>query len=138
MKRYYLSKIKMLTSPPGWSHRIAELGVDYEGGQIELDPQTGEPVHPALLALVGGIDHRQFQNDAEIVPFPQMAPDTKVSATHTATKLAFKANAKAIGFDELFIEFTVANADGWRDVLNTFGRLNNATFDVNNFDLDES
>lgn len=146
MKRYYLSKIKQVVDPSVGAtvttHRAAEIGgLDMVGGtgdQIAVDPQTGQPTAKAVLVLIGGINHKALQDDPELVPLPAVALDMKVSAIHTATKLAAKSAIKAFGFTDQEIEDIWSNADGMRDVLNAYGRKNVPEFDCNNFDLDES
>lgn len=144
MKRYYLSKIFCDTEgtygePGFWMHRLQTYpGIDYTGGEIKTDPVTGIPTEKALLCLVGGINHKQLQDDPELIPLPDVARDVKVSAIHTATKLKAKADIKALGFEDSEVEEVWGNADGLRDVLNHYGRKNNENFDANNFDLDES
>lgn len=143
MKKYYLSKIKQVMDPNigelVWKHRLQEyVGVEFLVGAIESDPNTGAPVHPAALVLVGGIDHAQFKNDPELIPMPDVAKDTKVSAIHTQTKLKCKADIKGFGFSDESVEAVWNNADGLRDVLSYYGKLNNPAFDPDNFDLDES
>lgn len=147
MKRYYLSKIEQYQDPGiglVYRHRMQvlqqELGMnfEYEGGEIATDPITGAPLHKALLVLVGGIDHKQFQDDAGLIPMPVVAHDTKVSAIHTATKVKARAAIKALGYSDAEVEAAWGNADGLRDVLNHYGKKNNANFDCDKFDLDES
>lgn len=141
MKRYYLSKITSAFDPSVGAvvnrHRLqAYPGVDYVGGEIDVNPQTGVPTQKALLVLVGGIDHAKFGNDPNLVPLPQVAIDMKVSSIHTATKLKAKSDVTKLGFTD--VETVWGNADGLRDVINHYGRLNNPNFDAANFDLDES
>lgn len=145
MKRYYLSKIKQVEVPViglVTTHRAAEIpGLDMVGGtgdEIAVDPVTGQPTAKAVLVLIGGINHRPLQDDPELIAMPAVAHDMKVSAIHTATKLKAKADIKKFGFSDEEVESVWGNADGMRDVLNTYGRHNKPTFDVNNFDLDES
>jgi len=141
MKRYYLSKIKgdgSFENP--FRHRIQEYpGVEYLGGEIAVHPlghpDAGKPVTKALLVLVGGVNHIPYQADPELVPMPDASADMKVAAIHTSTKLACKAKAKSFGFGDVDTEVVWGNADGLRDVLNHYGRLNNPNFDCNNFDL---
>jgi hypothetical protein len=141
MKKYYLSKIKRVTENgmTFWRHGIqAYPNVEYQGGEIKVDPVTGIPTEKALLVLVGGINHVRFNNDADLVAMPDVSKDTKVSAIHTTTKLDAKAKIKSIGFDDVQTEAAWGNADGMRDILNHYGQKNNPGFDCNNFDLDES
>jgi hypothetical protein len=143
MKRYYLSKIKQVTDPIlgelAWKHRLQEYaGVDFTVATIQTNAATGTPVHPFVLALVGGIDHKQFKDDPELIAMPAVAHDTKVSAIHTATKLACKQRIRQLGHSQAEVDEVWNNADGLRDVLLHYGRLNDPAFDVNDFDIDES
>jgi len=142
MKRYYLSKIKQVNDPlmgPVWVHRLQELpGVEYLGGEIAVDPQTGVPTQKALLVLVAGVNHRQFRDDPELIALPLVSHDIKIASVHTATKLRCKADIKALGFDAAEVETAFANADGFRDVVEHFGRKNNPDFDADAFDLYEN
>lgn len=145
MKRYYLSKIKQVHMPTlgdVWTHRLAELGTyDMVGGtgdEIAVHPDTGVPLHKAVLVLVGGIDHRQLVADPEIIPMPAVPLDMKVSSIHVPTKLVVKAAIRALGYSDAEVAAVWDNADGIRDVLQHYGRLNKPDFDCDNFDLDES
>jgi len=145
MKRYYLSEIFLDTSRTQdpfdvWRHRLQTVTppVDAAGWAIQIDPATGQPKTKALLVIVGGIDHSRLQNIPGVVPMPNVPHDVKVSSIHTGTKLKAKASIKALGYADADVEATWNNADGHRDVLNFYGRLNHPDFDVNNFDLDES
>lgn len=145
MKRFYLLKIERLFDEAFGDyvnrHRLQQdvyRGVEFLGGKIALDPATGLPTQKATLAIVGGIDHKRFLGDPGIVAMPMVAHDMKVSAIHTGTKLECKAAIKALGHDSQETEDVWGNADGMRDVLNHYGRLNDPDFDVNDFDLDES
>lgn len=145
MKRYYLSKIKLVDVPgfgPVWRHRLQELSdtmpIDYVGGEIAVDPNTGIPTQKALLVLVGGVDHQRLRGDPELVPLPAVAADTKVSAIHTPTKVGAKAAIRALGFTQQEVDAAWDNADGLRDVLNHYGKKNNPAFDADKFDVDES
>lgn len=142
MKKYYLSKIKAVQegNETFYRHRLQDIDyvdVEYLGGEIKVDQVTGIPTEKALLVLVGGVDHKRFQDDPELVPIPDVALDVKVSATKTLTKLDFKSKAKGLGLANADVDGIVDNADGWRDVVNALGQKNNAAFDCNNFDLDD-
>lgn len=144
VKRYYLSKIFQDTAgtygiTDAWHHRLQTYtGIDYVGGNIKVDPATGVPTEKALLVLVGGIDHSKLQNDPDLVPMPVVPLDIKVSSIQTDTKLTAKSAITKLGFDEAAVTDVWGNADGLRDIINHYGRLNNAEFDANNFDVDES
>lgn len=142
MKRYYGAAIYQAPDAMGilaWRHhlQVAYPGVDYVGGQIKVDPATGQPTEKALLVLVGSIDHKKFQADPKLVPFPAVALDMKVSAMHTKTKLDCKAGLVGLGFTEAEVDAVFNGADGMRDVLEYFGKKNNPDFSADVFDLDE-
>ena len=145
MKKYYLSKIKQVNLPNfglTWRHRLQEISdttpIDYEGGEIATDPQTGVPLHKFVLVLVGRVDHRIFNNDDELVPMPDISKDIKISAIQTAQKVKVKQAIKNLGITQAEIDAVWDNSDGLRDVLNNYGRLNNAQFDCDNFDLNDA
>lgn len=143
MKRYYLSPIKQYNDPQlgnYWGHHFQQAypGVEYEAGEILVDPVTGLPTEKALLILVGAINHRDYVADPDLVDLPNVNHDMKVSAIHSGTKVAAKAKAKnAAGYSDAEINEIWNNADGMRDILNAYGRKNNPNFDVNNFDLND-
>lgn len=138
VKRYYLSEIFLDPGPPqAWRHRFqaATSDIEYKGGEIAVDPVTGIPTQKALLILVGAINHGPFAAIPGLVALPDVASDTKVSSIHTSTKLQTIAKIKALGLGAAATDAAWGNADGLRDVLNHYGRLNNPSFDCNNFDL---
>lgn len=144
MRKYYLSKIKQYFEPGignYWGHALQQYeNVDYAGGEIKVDPLTGIPTEKALLVLVGSKDHARFKNDADLVEIPagRDSLNTQVGATDTPTKLKFRRDAKALGFADAEVESVADNIKSWKQVVNEFGRKNNAAFDADNFDLDEA
>lgn len=143
MKRYYLSKIKQYSDPDVglyYSHHLAQAhpNVDKVFTAEIMTDALGQPVTKAVLCVVGAVDHRALDQDADLVALPDMQPHVKVSATHTPTKNAFKKKCKDMGFADAEVESVVTNADGWADVLDHFGKKNNPAFDYRNFDTDES
>lgn len=138
MKRFYLSKIFRDDDPPlnPWMHKLQKYpDREYIGGEIRIDPQTGAPVAKAVLVLVAGRHHAVLASDPDIIPIPDVPFDVKVASMHTPTKLATKAALRRIGFSATEVDQVWDNADGMRDVLNYYGRMNNPKFDVNDFDL---
>jgi hypothetical protein len=138
MKKYYLSKIYQEIDPPlnPWKHRLQDYpGVEYKGGSIKVDPATGAATEKAMLVLVGAVDHKPFQGDPDLIPMPDFPADGKVAGMHTPTKLSTKGRIVALGHRPEDVDSVWNNADGYRDVLNHYGRLNNPAFDVNDFDL---
>jgi len=140
-QRFYLSKIKQYTEPglTYWAHafQVDHPGIEYKGGEIANDPVTGDPLYPHILIRVAAIDHTPFQGSDDLIPFPDVSPDVKVSSIHGPTKLAVKAKIMKHGVSKAEIDAVWDNADGMRDVLNYYGRLNNPDFDVNDFDLSD-
>jgi hypothetical protein len=142
MKRYYLSKIKAVEIPgmgTAYRHRLQEYAdATYAGGEIAVDPITGIPTQKALLVLVGAKVHSRFVNDPELIEFPLVSLDSKVSTIHTPTKTKCKNDIVALGLTKNAVDNVWDNADGLRDVINHYGRLNTPAFDANDFDLDEN
>lgn len=142
MRRYTLSKIKTTAHPQFGSlntHRLQEIpGIEYLGGEIKVDPNTGMPTEKALLCLVAGSQHSTLRNDPELLLLPIVGHDIKVSSIHTQTKLACKAAAIAMGFSAPETDAIWNNADGFRDIVEAYGRKNNPDFDADDFDLFDS
>lgn len=147
MKRYYLLDIVAVNHPEfGTVYKNAlqaymearGIRIDYQGGQIGIDPSTGLPTQKVTVALVGGIDHARLRGAPGIVQLPNVSHDMKVSAIQTGVKLAAKAAIKALGVADAEVEAVWSNSDGFRDILNYHGRSNDPAFDVDNFDIDES
>lgn len=143
MKKYYLSAIFKDMSIPDfpqgvWRHRLQTYTGNVlafaNSGEIAVGPD-GAPTQKALLVLVDTVDHTIFKGDAGVVPMPDVSLDVKVAAIDTQTKLLFAQGAKALGLDSGAVDGALSNADGLRDTVNYFGRLNNPAFDANNFDL---
>lgn len=139
---FYLSKITP-TEVPGIGlanqHRLqtAYPGVEYLGGEIEVDPATGQPLHPALLVLVADTNHARFQGDPELVPIPVGTLDAQIISLGTEAKLAARAAIVAIGFDQATVDTVWANSATLREAINWHGRLNNPDFDANSFNLSQ-
>lgn len=145
MKRYYLSKIKQVYDPDlgahVWRHRIQEYNdVDYLGGEIKVDPVTGIPTEKALLVLVASQHHKAFVDDPELVQVPvgQDGLAVQVGATDTPTKLKFrKALQDDLGLAKVEIDSATDNPQSWKQVVDFYGKKNNAAFDADDFDMTE-
>lgn len=142
MKRYYLSKIFVdETGPfPVWKHALQNhQNIDYQGGEIKTDLVTGIPTEKALLVLVAAKNHKPFKDDLKMLEIPagRDGLNIKIGAIDTVTKLAFRAGAKVMGFDHLEVETITDNINSWKQVVNFYGKKNNAAFDADNFDLGE-
>lgn len=139
---FYLSKISQ-TEIPGFGlvnqHRLQTgyPGVEYLGGEIEVDPVTGQPLHPALLVLVADTDHTKFQGDPDLVPIPVGALDSQIINLGTEVKLAARASIVALGFSQAQVDEVWTNTATLRDAINWHGQLNNPSFDVNSFNLSQ-
>jgi len=144
MKRYYLSKIKKVfdagLGADVWVHRFQELSdgqnIRYAGGEIAVDPVTGEPTQKALLILVDVKNHAQFANDAEMAVLPEVALDVKAGAMAKQALDQFRAKAQSIGADVLKVGEAITKADAYRDAIDTLGKLNNPAFDSRDFDVE--
>lgn len=145
MRAYYLSKI-LSEEDPGvggtvYYHKLQKYNdVDYLGGEIKVDPQTGVPTEKALLVLVGSKHHAQFRGDPDLIPLPvgRDSLAVKLSAIETPTKLQFRNKLRQFGLDQSEIAAMTDDVRSWRDVCNDLGRKNNPAFDVDAFDFDEA
>ncbi len=140
MKRYYLSKIKRVFDPAFGDfvtrHRIQEYpGVQYEGGEIAVDPQTGLATQPALLVLIAAKDQAQFVADPELAEMPMVPIDVKINAVSAAARSKAQAAAQSLGWNSQQVGAVWNGADDFRDVVNHYGRLNNPAFDADKFDV---
>lgn len=140
MKRYYLSKIKAVEIPgmgTVWRHRFQEIGggLNYVGGEIAVDPQTGVPTQKALLILVEAPDHTVFANDAEMADFPDAGLATRISAVGALSKVRAQAKARKLGLTRAEVDDLWDGAGELREVLDRYGRMNNPAFDSLKFDV---
>jgi len=140
MKVYYLAKIQQYTEA-GMDYYATALQHDYPGvlfiggDDLPVDPQTGVPTQKAALHLVGGIDHTQFVGNADLIQMPIADLSTKVAAMATSDLVKAKAGIVSLGYTTTEVNAVFSGADGFRDVLNHYGRLNDPAFDATNFDL---
>lgn len=145
MRRYYLSRIREVFDPTlgtnVWRHRLQDPefgGFDVLAAVIDVD-ESGIPTQAATLCLVGSVDHATLVGDAELAAFPDVPLDMKVSGIHTATKNAAKGRfAQLLGQTPQQVDAVWGNADGLRDVVDYYGRLNDPAFDSNNFSLNDA
>lgn len=145
MKRYYLSKIKTVNMPGMGMvnrHRLQELAdelglnVEYVGGEIAVDPNTGAPTQKALLILIDTSNHVPFANDPQMADFPDASLDTKVSAIGVGARNRARAKiTSGVGFSSQETDEAWNGADDLRAVIEHYGRLNNLMFDSRNFDV---
>lgn len=135
MKRYYLAEIEQYEFEPGsMAYRCrasAYPDLKFEGGEILTDGTTGLPINSFTLVLISATDHQRIIDDPKMYALPQVDLDIKVSSINTTTKTLMINKLKSLGVDTSFINTT----DGYRDVINGIGLLNNFQFDVNNFDV---
>lgn len=142
MRRWYLSKIEQVEEGPltFYRHRLQDSdaypGLDFQPQNFEVDPTTGEPLHPAVLCMVSGIDHTGLSADPKLIPMPDWSLDGKVAGISAARKVLAKNRiANELGYTSDQVNSVWDNADAYREVLNHYGQLNDASFDANNFDL---
>lgn len=136
MKRFYLSKIKRVLSPIlgdfCYVHRLQEIGWEQRtnftcaGGEIDVDPRTGEPKQKAIMVAVDAQDHRVFANDPELVPVPAAALQ---AATSHRDADAFRARLSDVGLEKSEADALFEGASSMRDVVERLGKLNNPRFD---------
>lgn len=151
MKRYVMSKI-VQEDIPGFGvvnrHRLQQLtdpghpdyipGMEFITGVSEIPVNDdGTPAAKAILCLVRGAKHARLRADPAVVSLPQVWLDDKIGNIHTATKIKCKADLKSLGLDAAEVESVFSNSDGFRDVVNHFGRKSRADFDADDFDLSE-
>jgi hypothetical protein len=140
MKRYYISKIKLVEMGAGitaWTHRAAEypdLNLTGAIDEIHVDPQTGIPTQKFVLCMIDKKDHRPFVDDPEMSDFPDASLNVKVSAIDKASTNKSKAKMRALGMTKDEVDEAWDKADGMADVINRLGRKNKPEFDVLNFD----
>lgn len=142
MKKYYICKIIGDGLTPETSFRPAiEDVLDPVTGMrafstanvIATDPVTGVPIKPWALVIATGQKHGLVANHPDIDPLPDYPFDAKLSAMHVPTKNQMVVKMQIRGIDTSF----VGNADGYRDVIRSIGRLHVLDFDENNFDVAE-
>ena len=132
-KRYYISPIVGDgTEFNPFRPKIADYGVAW-AGSIPSDPKTGHPTSTWTLVLVNAKNHAALLADGAIDALPDFPLDGKVSSVHTATKKSMVNKMKARGINTSFI----AGTGGYREVIRGVGKLLDAQFDENNFDVAE-
>lgn len=129
-KRFYLCKVfgdGSIDNP--YRPAVADHGVSW-AGQIATD-DTGKPIYDWALCVVEAKAHAKLIADPAIDALPDYAMDAKVSAMHTPTKTAMKAALAKRGIETDWVN----NADGFREVIRNLGKLHDARFDENDFDV---
>jgi hypothetical protein len=124
-KRYYISKAEIIDGDDG---REVRLKASQYGRVLAANvplAQDGSLIDSWALCVVEADDHVGLVKDPDIIVLPVYALDAKVSAMHTATRTALVNRLKARGIPTDFI----GNADGFREVIRTIGRLHNPGFD---------
>lgn len=140
--RYAVCKILGDGQPPdGYYAAIRDVLVPGEGIQafkfvpfLGLDPQTGNPVTPWCFVVaepVPGADWGLVRNNADIDLLPEYPLDAAVTAMHLPTRAAMAAAMQARSIDTDFI----GGADGFRDVVNHLGRIQEPAFEADDVDL---
>lgn len=126
-KRYYISKIEIIETDEGREVRcVAGKYGTLVAQNIELD-QNGDPIADWALCVLESDNHAAAIADKDVTPLPQYSLDAKVSAMHTPTKSAMVNAFKARGITTDWI----GNADGFREVVRTLGKMHNPAFDEN-------
>lgn len=128
MARYFLSPIYLDTSNPYfpdgiWKHALQDHpDTPYSGGEIKVDPKTGQPTEKALLVLVD--DHQKLVDSKVLIPLPDVlkgAPTRNVDGKEKIKAAAVKAE-----IDVSVIDYAAT----WDDVLIHLGRKNNPDFAI--------
>lgn len=131
MKRYYISPIigdGSIDNP--YRPKVADHGVAWSG-IIQTDVE-GKPLHPWALIVVSANNHASLLADKNIDALPDFPLDGKVGSIKTSTKTKMKNVMAARGIATSIAE----NADGYRDVIRGIGRVLQADFDENSFDVE--
>lgn len=132
-KRYYISPIVGDgTEFNPFRPKVADYGVAW-AGSIPSDPVTGRPTSAWALVVVNAKNHAALLADGAIDALPDFPLDGKVRSVHTATKNNMVSKMKKRGIDTAFI----AGTGGYREVIRGVGKLLDAQFDENNFDVAE-
>lgn len=128
MKRNYcISKVEIIEGNDGREAVcIARKYGDVVAQNINLDNQ-GNLIDDWGLCILETENLGQAMSDPDIVVLPQYALDAKVSAMHTPTKTAMVNALKRRGIPTDWI----GNADGFREVIRTLGKMQNPGFDEN-------
>lgn len=132
MKRYYVSSIigdGSIENP--YRPRVADHGVAW-AGNIPTGPD-GKPTSTWALVVVDAKNHAALIADKDIDDLPDFPLDGKVSAIQNATKTTMKTKLAKRGIPTAFIDGT----DGYREVIRGVGRLLQADFNENDFDVSE-
>lgn len=134
-KRYYLCDIKSRSfdGDPNIVEYYAAID-DYKetGFSYATEIQTdvnGVPVNTWALAIVATKNHARLNGKADIDQLPDFPLDGKVSSINTVARGVMKNALTRRG-----IAVAVDNTDGYRDLLQSIGRLMNPKFNVDNFD----
>lgn len=144
MKRYYVCKIigTGLTAFPTDARRPAIDDIvdpvrltrafvvaDHWGTNAD-----GTPKLPWCIVIASGPNHALAANVPDVDQLPDVALDAKISTIDTQVKGAILARLTARGIDTTVLR----NSDSFRVLINLLGRLHEADFDVNNFDVQDS
>ena len=132
MKRYCIAKIvgKGTEFDPFRSSIQNHSDVHYEFGEIVVDPNTGQPTHSFVLAIVETASLSRLMKDDDIDVLPDFPLDGKMSAMQGNTKSAMTATLAKYGV-------SIRGSDGFRDAIRAVGRVIKPDFDENDFDLSD-
>lgn len=132
MKRYCIARVVGTgTEFDPFRSAVQEYkDLDYEFGGIEVDPRTGQPTHPFVLAIIKTANIGRLMSDKGIDLLPDFPLDGKMSAMKKNTKNKMVDALAKYGV-------SISGADGFRDAIRTIGQIIKPDFDENNFDLNE-
>lgn len=137
MKRWIISKIEYVPDVDlGGFYRMALQkypDLNYEFGEIPVDPTTGIPTKSHGFALVSSRNVARFRNDADVDMLPDFPLDAKVSAMANPKRTEMKATLTKYGIPTSVVD----TADGYRDVIRAVGRTIKPDFVEDSFDVTE-
>ena len=136
MKRFYVSKIKLVTidGEESWVSKISLLGVQWSGAiptvMDETDPRYGQPLYDSHLVAVDAKDHVRLREDPELIALPDHSLDDKVSGLTTAAKNKMITDLNTWGFDTSHVSTT----EGYRETLQDIGHQRDPDFQIDRLD----
>lgn len=136
MKRYYVSKIKLVTidGEESWVSKISLLGVQWSGAipsvMDENDPRYGQPLYDSHLVAVDARDHARLRDDTELIALPDHSLDDKLASLTTAAKNKMVGDLNAWGFNTAGF----GTNEGYRETLQDIGQQRDPDFDIDRLD----
>jgi hypothetical protein len=128
MKRHYcISKVELIEGNDGLEAVCTARAYGRVVAQnIALDNQ-GQLIDAWSLCIVESENIAPAMSDSDVIVLPQYSLDAKVSAMHTPTKTAMVNAMKKLAIPTDWI----GNADGFREVIRTLGKMHTPAFDEN-------